>query len=83
LYGGKKLKYKTIILLVVLNGCETWHLTLREEHRLRVLRIFGSKMDEMNEGQRKQHNEKPSDLCSLPSIIITIKLRMRWAGHVT
>jgi hypothetical protein len=28
--------YKTIILLVVLYGCETWSLTLREEHRLRV-----------------------------------------------
>jgi hypothetical protein len=28
--------YKTIILPVVLYGCETWSLTLREEHRLRV-----------------------------------------------
>jgi hypothetical protein len=41
--------YKTIILPVVLYGCETWSLTLREEHRLRVFenrvlrRIFGSK----------------------------------------
>jgi hypothetical protein len=39
--------YKTIILPVVLYGCETWSLTLREEHRLRVFenrvlrRIFG------------------------------------------
>jgi hypothetical protein len=43
--------YKTVILLVVLYGCETWSLTLREEHRLRVfeirvLRIFGSKREE-------------------------------------
>jgi hypothetical protein len=40
-----------VILLVVLNGCETWSLALREEHRLRVfenrvLRIFGPKRDE-------------------------------------
>jgi hypothetical protein len=45
--------YKTIILPVVLYGCETWSLTLREEHRLRVFengvlrRIFGSKRDEV------------------------------------
>ena len=50
----KKLKvnaYKTIILPVVLYGCETWSLTLREEHRLRVLenkelrKLFGAKRD--------------------------------------
>jgi hypothetical protein len=45
--------YKTIILPVVLYGCETWSLTLRKEHRLRVLenrvlrRIFGPKRDEV------------------------------------
>jgi hypothetical protein len=44
--------YKTIILPVVLHGCETWSLTLRDEHRLRafenrVLRIFGPKTDEI------------------------------------
>ena len=53
---SKKLKvkiYKTIILPVVLYGCETWSLTLREEHRLRVLEnkvlreIFGTKRDEI------------------------------------
>jgi hypothetical protein len=44
--------YKTIILPVVLYGCKTWSLTLREEHRLRVFenrvlrRIFGPKIDE-------------------------------------
>jgi hypothetical protein len=43
--------YKNIILPVVLYGCETWSLTLREEHRLRVFenrvlrRIFGPKRD--------------------------------------
>jgi hypothetical protein len=45
--------YKTIILPFVLYGCETWSLTLREEHRLRVFenrvlrRIFGPKRDEI------------------------------------
>jgi hypothetical protein len=47
--------YKTIILLVVLYGCETLSLTLRDEHRLRVfenrvLRIFGPKRDEVTGG---------------------------------
>jgi hypothetical protein len=80
--------YKTIILSVVLCGCETWSLTLREEHRLRVFenkllrRIFGLKRDEMTGGWRKLHN-KLHDLCSLPSIIRIIKLkRVRWAGYV-
>jgi hypothetical protein len=47
--------YKTIILLVVLYGCETWCLTLREEHRLRpfenrvLRRIFGLKRAEVAE----------------------------------
>jgi hypothetical protein len=55
--------YKTIILPVVLYGWETWSLTLREEHRLRVFenrvlrRIFGPKRDEMTGGWRKLHNE--------------------------
>jgi hypothetical protein len=45
--------YRTIILPVVLYGCETWSLTLREEHRLRVFenrvlrRVFGPKRDEV------------------------------------
>jgi hypothetical protein len=51
--------YKTIILPVVLYGCETWSLALREEHRLRVLRrIFGPKWDEVLGGLRKLHNEE-------------------------
>jgi hypothetical protein len=37
--------YKTIILPVVLYGCETWSLSVREKHKLRVLKIFGPKRD--------------------------------------
>jgi hypothetical protein len=75
-------------LPVVLNGCETWSLTLREEHRLRmfenrVLRIFGPKRDEGTGGWRKLHNEELHNLYSSPSIIGMIKSRrMRWVGHV-
>ena len=76
--------YKTIILPVVLYGCETWSLKLREERRLRVLRrVFGSKKDEVTGEWRKLHNEELNDLYSLPSNVRVVKSRrMRWAGHV-
>jgi hypothetical protein len=56
--------YKTIILPVVLYGCETLSLTLREEHRLRVFenrvltRIFGPERDEVTGDWRKLPNEE-------------------------
>jgi hypothetical protein len=70
--------YKTIILPVVLYGCETWFLTLR------VLRkIFGRKGDEVTGEWRKLHNEELQHLYSSPSIIRIMKARrMRWVGHV-
>jgi hypothetical protein len=59
-------------------GCETWSLTLREEHRLRVFenrvvrRMFGPKRDHIIGGWRKLHNEKLHNLYTSPSIIRTI-----------
>ena len=75
--------YRTIILPVVLYGCETWSLALREELSLRVLRrIFGSKRDEATGEWRKLHNEELNDLYSSPNNVRVIKSRMRWARHV-
>jgi hypothetical protein len=78
--------YRSKILPVVLYGCETWSLTLREEHRLRVWvlwRIFGPKRDEGAGEWRKLRNEELRDLHSSPSIIIIIRSRrMGWVGHV-
>ena len=80
--------YGTIILPIVLYGCETWSLTLREEHRLRVFenkvlrRVFGPRRDKVTGEWRKLHNKELSDLYSLPNIVRVVKSRMRWAGHV-
>jgi hypothetical protein len=79
--------YKTIILPVVLYGCETWSLTLREEHRLRVFEnrvlrgMFGPKRDEVTGEWRKLHNGELHNLYSSPDIIRQIKLKENEVGR--
>jgi hypothetical protein len=81
--------YKTINLPVVVYGCESLSLILREEHRLMVFenivlrRIFGLKRDKVAGGCRILHEEELRNLYSLPSMIRTVKSRrIRQEGHV-
>ena len=82
--------YRNIILPVVVYGCETWSLTMREERRLKVFenrvprRIFVPKRDEVTGEYRKLHNEELNDQYCSPKIVRVIKSRrMKWAGYVT
>jgi len=71
--------YRTIILPVVLYGCETWSLILREERRLRVFEnrvlrgIFGPRREEVTGKWRKLHNEELNDLYCSPNIVWVVK----------
>jgi hypothetical protein len=80
---------KAVILPVVLYGCETWSLVVREEDRMRVSekrilgRIFGTEREEVVGGWRRLHNEELHNLYASPNTIRVIKSRrMIWAGHV-
>jgi len=81
--------YSSIIMHVVLYGCETWLLTLREERSLRVFEnrvlrgIFGPKRDGVTGDWRKLHNKELNDLYYSHNIVWVIKSRrVRWAGQV-
>jgi hypothetical protein len=81
--------YKTIILPIVLYGCESWSVTLREEHRLRVFEkrvlrgMFGPKGDELTGQLRKLQNGELHNLYTSPDIMRQFKSRrIRWVGHV-
>jgi hypothetical protein len=80
--------YNTIIIPVVLYGCESWYLTLIEEHRLRVFenrvlrRIFGPKRDEVTREWRQLHSENLHNLYSSPDINRQVySRRIVCAGH--
>jgi hypothetical protein len=80
--------YSTIILPVVLYGCDTWSLISREEHRLKVFeysvlrKMFGSMRDEETRETRRLHNEEFHNLYSSPIIRLIKSRRIKWARHV-
>jgi len=81
--------HRTRVLPVVLYGCETWSLTLKEDRTLRVFEnrvlrgIFGPKGDEVTGEWRKLHSDELNDMYCSPNIVQVIKSRiMGWVGHV-
>jgi hypothetical protein len=90
LSNSRKVKInRTVILHVAGYECETWTLTFREEHKLRVFenwvlrKISGAKRDEVTGEWRKRHHDQLHELYSSPNTIKMIKSRrMTWAGYV-
>ena len=78
--------YRTIILPVILYGCETWSLTLKEERRLRVFenrvlrRIFGPRREEVTGEWRKLNNEELNDLYASPQYFAVDKIENNEIG---
>jgi len=77
--------YRIVILLVVLYGCETWSLTLREEHKIRdlnrnVWKICGPKEEKVTGDWRTLHSEKLHDFYSPNTVLMTRSRRMRLVG---
>ena len=76
--------YQTTILLTVLHECETWSLTLREKHRVRVFenrvlrKTYGAKRDEITGEWRKLNNKELYDLYFMSDQ----SKKIRWAGHM-
>ena len=89
---SRKLKlkiYRTVILPVILYGCESWSTTVADEQKLRVFenkilrKIYGPKRDEMTGEWRRLHNEELHGLYDSPDVVKIMKSRrLRWAGHV-
>jgi hypothetical protein len=81
--------YRTVILPVVLYGCGTWSLSLREEHTLMVFenrvlrRIFGPKREEDGSWKKLHIDELPNLYSSLNIVRVIKSRRMRWVGHVS
>jgi hypothetical protein len=89
--SSKNLKieiYKTIVLLVILCGCETSSLSQREELRLRVSenrlprRIIEPEKEEVARSWRRVHNVELHNFFTSPNTVRVIKSRMRGASHV-
>jgi len=77
-------------LTLVLYGCETWFVTLKDKHKLMVFenrvlrRIFGPKREEVAGGWRRLHTGGPHNSCASPYFItVTKSMRMRWEEHVS
>ena len=89
---SRKLKlkiYRTVILPVILHGCESWSTTLADEQKLRVFenkvlrKIYGPKRDEMTGEWRRLHNEELHGLYDSPDVVRIMKSRrLRWSDHV-
>jgi len=82
--------FRTVILPVILYGCESWSTTLADEHKLRVFenkilrKIYGPKRDEMTGEWRRLHNDELYGLYDSPNVVKIMKSRrLRWADHVS